>query len=274
MSNKKDKTEHLALLSVGDLHDRGCICRHEFKRGSPCDYRKNGFDITHSRESMYNDKKPKIDEKNKKKAMRDIYKEVFLSAGEPMVQLNKWMRRFKGAMKRLHDNSEAWNVGVSCYSDMGENFLPKDHGGAGWWYPYMHNWHHLIPSGATYDYIVGEDGENGVWRLICLMLAEYNINCKENIILLPKERFVGRALGLPVHTPYNASGHRDYSGACEGRLTQIRNTLNEAITEEECSIDISKCDAAKEAMMALSNSLLNIIKNMYGGQSIEVISQS
>lgn len=268
-----DKKEHLSLLTASFLHDwGGCICRHTFKKGSACDYQKNGFDITSSRTSMYNDKKPKIDEKNKKKAMRDIYKEVFLKAEKPRPQLNKWMSKFKGAMKRLHDNPKAWNVGESCYRDKGKNFLPRRHEGAGWWYPYMHNWHHMIPSGATYDYIVGEDGESGVWRLRLLMFTKYNVNCKENIILLPKERFVGRALGLPVHCPYNSPNHRDYSAVCESRLTKIRNTLNKAITEEECSIAISKCQEAKNAMMALSNTLLTIIKNMYGGQSIEVIS--
>lgn len=276
MSEKKDKEKHLALLRAGDLHDRGaCICRHGSKpTGSPCDYQKNGFDITNSRKSMYNDKKHRIDEKNKKKAMRDIYKEVFLKAGEPMRQLKKWMGKFKEAMKRLHNDPKAWNVGYSCYPSMGKNFMPSAHGGAGWWYPYMHNWHHMIPSGATYDYIVGDDGERGVWRLHLLMLTGYNINCKENTVLLPKERFVGRALGLPVHCPYNSPNHPDYSQACDARLTKIGDMLNKAITEEECSIDFSKCQEAKDAMIALSNSLLTNIKNMYGGQSIEVISQS
>lgn len=272
-----DKKEHLSLLTASFLHDRGgCICRCNFKKGSACDYRKNGFDITSSRKSMYNDKKPTIDEKNKKKAMRDIYREVFLKAGEPMRQLKIWMRKFKGAMKRLHDDPKAWNVGYSCYPDM-ENFLPSLQNGAGWWYPYMHNWHHMIPSGATYEYIVGDesdgdDSKPGFLRLCLLMLAKYNINCKENIVLLPKERFVGRALGLPVHCPYNSSNHRDYSAACNARLTEIGDMLDKAITEEECSIDISKCEAAKKAMIDLSDDLLTIIKNMYGGQSIEDIS--
>lgn len=277
MSKKKDKEEHLALLTTGDLHRRGgCIWSHGGKpeKGSPCDYLKNGFDITNSRKPMYNDKKPRIDEKNKKKAMRDIYKEVFLKAKNPMRQLKKWMKNFKGAMKRLHDDPKAWNVGESCYPSKGKNFMPRTHGGAGAWYPYYHNWHHMIPSGATYEYIVGDDGERGVWRLHLLMLTAYNLNCKENIILLPKERFVGRALGLPVHCPYNSCNHPDYSQACDARLMKIGDMLNKAITEEECSIDFSKCQEAKDAMMALSNTLLTNIKNMYGGQSIEVISQS
>ena len=269
MGNKK---EHLALLNKGDLHKNGaCICSHGSKpTGSPCDYQKNGFDITKSsRSSMYNDKRGAID---KKKAMRDVFTEVFLKAKNPARQLSLWMNRFKGAAKRIENDPKAWNVGYSCYPSKGENFFPRAHGGAGWWYPYMHNWHHIIPQSAPYEFIVGDDGDRGAWRLHLLMLANYNINCKENIVLLPLERFVGRVLGLPVHCPYNSCDHPEYTAACESRLVQIRGILDKAITEEECSVDLSKCKAARDAMMALSNTLLNIIKNMYGGQSIEDIS--
>jgi len=79
-------------------------------------------------------------------------------------------------------------------------------------------------------------------------------------------------LGLPVHCPYNTCDHPEYTAACESRLTQIRDMLDKAITEKPCEVDLKKCQAAKDAMMALSNSLLNIITHMYGGQSLEDIS--
>lgn len=264
MSKKK---EHLALLSKGDLHKRGaCICSHGSKpTGSPCDYQKNGFDITQSRKSMYNDKKPNVD---KEQALEDL-KKAFLKP----KRLKVWTNRFKGAAKRLEDDPKAWNVGYSCYKSKGENFKPRNHGGAGWWYPYIHNWHHLIPQSASYKFIAGDDGsdERGPWRLHALMLTEYNINCKENIVLLPLERFAGRVLGLPVHCPYDSCDHPNYTASCKSRLTQIRSILDKAITEEECSINIEKCNDAKKAMMDLSDDLFTIIKSMTAGSSIEDI---
>jgi len=158
MSKKK---EHLALLSKGDMHDKGaCICSHGSKpTGSACDYQKNGYDITESsRQHLYNNKKRTIDSQ---KAMRDVYTEVFLKAADPGRQLKLWMNRLKGAARRLNDDPKAWNVGYSCYPEKGKNFLPLAHGGAGWWYPYMHNWHHIIPQSAPYEFIVGGVGAAG-----------------------------------------------------------------------------------------------------------------
>lgn len=99
--------------------------------------------------------------------------------------------------------------------------------------PYWHNAHHLVPNGALKNSINKQSSADerlpGLIRQ-GLLRGEYNLNGPVNMVILPQEYLVARALGLPRHLKGDKVGpgedaevysHTDYSKRVELRLNGV-----------------------------------------------------
>jgi hypothetical protein len=123
-----------------------------------------------------------------------------------------------------------WDVGV------GQNFQHFR-------VPYWHNCHHVVPNGVLRDAIT--DAGNSDARLpnlikYALLKAEYNLNDKENMVILPMQSVVAKALGLPRHLKGDELGpgekaemfsHPDYSARVKQKLVPIVNDYKRIILD-------------------------------------------
>lgn len=89
-------------------------------------------------------------------------------------------------------------------------------------HPFGNQHHHILPVGAFHDQLDHEE-------LILLMLAGYNINCGENLIILPTEERIGRVMEMLIH-PTN---HRAYSASAKNKVKKIKSKLSKAADDEE-----------------------------------------
>lgn len=272
--------EHISQMTKNDLHDKGaCILRHESaKKSSPCDYQWNGYQLskTAARSGMYN-KALKRSQIDCGKADDDIYRAAASkekrsgeTASEFSQRLRDFIKKYRHSVRyttrSLDRDPKAWFIGEPAHP---KNFVPKAHDPEGGMHrPYYHNWHHMIPNGAINEYIGG--GTDGVKRLFLLMTSLYNMNCGENIVLLPKESFVGRVLGLPIHCPYAQMSHPTYSRACEKNLTRIADQLDEVLASgKPHKLNDKNVVKIKKEMNQLSDKLLAGIKAMPPGATLD-----
>lgn len=267
MAKPTQQERHLAILMNSDLHKNGaCVMSHGSKpKNSPCDYQINGYKISLSRKEMYNDKD--VSRLSRAGALYELFKRFVWRVDPNWDRFHEWRAHLNNSATLLEDDERAWNIDEIADVDKGLNFLPSEHGGEGMFYPYVHNWHHMIPNIAPYKFITDDGDTRGLWRLRVLMEAGYNLNCEENVVLLPMEYHVARVLGLPVHCPYSIPDHRGYTAALKGRMLQIRNMLDAAVTRSGCTIDPAQGQAAKKAMNSLSSALLSMIKVLWQGDS-------
>ncbi len=144
-----------------------------------------------------------------------------------------------------HHCSHQWQAGVKAnsmpwkrkYSPPGRPEIAPGYQVAGapanfehFKYPYWHNAHHIVPNG-TLNTAIAKTGPD-LCNLIKqgLLKAEYNLNDKVNMVILPMERKWGVILGLPRHLKRDEDGgnspgeffsHADYSNEVELALVDI-----------------------------------------------------
>lgn len=161
----------------------------------------------------------------------------------------------------------AWDVG------QGENFKEKCYT------PYWHNAHHLVPNGALRSAIneVGKGtAKPAEVRLEVrqgLLEVKYNLNFKRNLIILPIDKSVGRALKLPVHlSRARARRHSAYSKSVKSELDQIFSQVKEALKACE-EANPPKYQSLKDAIEALSDHLYGAVRSAGGSgvRSLEAI---
>lgn len=155
----------------------------------------------------------------------------------------------------------------------GENFT------RGTW-PYWNNAHHLISKG-TFSSQIEEKGkeDSRVSELIqqCLLVAKYNINHKENMLLIPQDREVATMLGMPAHLQFEESADgkvkkstadhpvwSEYITVMENGLNKIlksyASTCKGAITKaDKQGHDEPKTSLSKEKLVKLSGRLRRIV---------------
>ncbi|HYO55690.1 AHH domain-containing protein [Archangium sp.] len=272
--------EHVTQMTRNDLHDKGaCILRHPQppQKFDPCDHMWNGYTIslTATRKAMYNREvhanstdrtrayKDIKEAAGKKKKRSDETHEDFQARLSEFIK--KYRRGVRKAIQPLPENPKAWFIGPESSNPL--NFVPKRYGGSGWKTPYYHNWHHIVPNGAVHEFI--GSGPDGTRRLFLLMTSLYNINCGENIVLLPKQSFVGRALSLPIHCPYGQRSHKKYSKSCESDLTKIAKKLQKVLDAgKPHKLNDQRVTVIKADMLNLSRKLLGNIKTMPAGESL------
>ena len=89
-------------------------------------------------------------------------------------------------------------------------------------WPFTNQAHHIIPISAfhhTFDFF------ECIWCQQC----GYNINGGENIIILPAEERVGKAMRMLIHP----TSHKDYNSAVQSELNKVKGEFARAKDDEE-----------------------------------------
>ncbi|HVK54196.1 MAG TPA: AHH domain-containing protein [Burkholderiales bacterium] len=184
-----------------------------------------------------------------------------------------------------HKCSHQWQARVKAEGDSGLYNVPgrpRWHLGYGsnfnhFQRPYWHNAHHIIPNGALKTSIAKAAKKTaGMGNLIKqgLLKAEYNLNDKINMIILPMEMRHGVVLGLPRHLKGDEVGpdeegeffsHEAYSDEAEESLSPIidefKSKAAEAIDAVAGTHDKPDVTLSKAKLEALSERLYNAIKS-------------
>jgi hypothetical protein len=131
--------------------------------------------------------------------------------------------------------------------------------------PYSHNSHHLIPNSVLNNCLL--DAAEVDMRLFWLvraglMGANYNLNDKENMIILPMRKKVAAALGLPRHisgidtepgeSPERAN-HTKYNAKVRSEVEDVIAEYAEAIALEEHDADLP--EFTKQRLVGISQGL-------------------
>jgi len=269
----------------------GCIWKHATGYGtSDCHYAVNGYNASDGRKAdMYN----KHDHRQRAKEMGyavdapagakrgDLKVGPAVGAALRRKAASKspsfkecYERKFGGALKWLSLDPAGWQYGF-LHSKM----IPKGWAaqktfwikqersqGYGAWYPYHHNYHHMIPVGAFHEYVIGED-EKALARVKAMVMSEWNINKGLNIVLLPQEIFVARIVGLPAHCPWGVRHHASYSRSLKAKLKKAKLQIDKAA-------DTQDCEDAKEAATELDRlcvDILDQIKQMTPGRKLRAL---
>jgi hypothetical protein len=269
------KKKHVAWDFYKDYHKGGkcgCIWRHASGFGkTPCHYAINGFRISGSRRGLYNKDHRANAIAAGHAVMRDgefmpagarVKKEV---AGEAAKRragkaaksfIRKFEGRFFGAMHYLQLHKDGWHYGYTLAADQVPKsrkehgrqktfaiFEKKGSGGYGAWYPYFHNYHHLVPQGALHEMVIANDTESEK-RVEIICASKWNINKRKNIILLPEEESISLMVELPAHTPWSERSHTAYSDSMKQVLKGVKTSLDANIAKGNC--EVAEADVSQQ----------------------------
>ncbi|KFA87118.1 hypothetical protein, partial [Archangium violaceum] len=215
----------------------GCLWRHDIPHTSaswathPCNYRVNGYKVSlSSRSELYNKDHQQIaknlglvtkdfsdvSSKGKKWIWKKFPSTDNSSRKSP---LENYFRQARKSLDWLRRGKEGWHIGISHLNPTPNHpqrkgnrpqFQPRQNevlGGYGAFYPYEHNFHHLIPIGAIEEWVIGKGTTGGSTRseriIKMILFSRWNIHNEKNIILLPNQQFEARIVGLPAHCPWD-----------------------------------------------------------------------
>lgn len=221
--------KHFAKLSGAKSHQDGCITKHEdgFVKGNTCSYRYNGWDEAKSGTS------------NKGRVKKNYYNWDFRIKANA-VRLPRIVQEHKLGQKKsaksLLDREDPRSNLKAWWLDTGSNFQNA-------FTPYNHNHHHIMPWTCL-------KANLNMTELGLVQAAKYNLNDKDNMILLPCNQAYGIALKLPDHPYAHASYNADAS--------DIVNQLKSAVT-----IGKKKHDITKENSGDFKDMLVNWQKRQY-----------
>jgi hypothetical protein len=131
-------------------------------------------------------------------------------------------------------------------------------------WPYWNNAHHLIPKALLMETILEvEDADCRELIQAALLRAKYNVNHHVNMILLPQDKEVARALGLPRHLvladepegidPTPKFDHVSYSNNVYNGLKKVINQYKLACDQElKKKCDTSDFKLAKDKLERIS----------------------
>jgi hypothetical protein len=159
--------------------------------------------------------------------------------------------------------------GTTVVVPVGMNFTQET-------WPYWNNAHHLIPKGTLKSKIIDEGAPITDLVQKALMTAQYNINHKVNMMLMPQDKRVADILDLPRHLQLrdkDAGGIAAMCGnhpvynllACEVRLgldsilRGYRKIVDQAIDDVKGTHKIPKPQLDKKKLERLSRKLLKMI---------------
>jgi len=127
--------------------------------------------------------------------------------------------------------------------------------------PYNHQAHHLIPNAELADTIL--EVFSGISPIASIAVrrglagAGYNLNHADNMIMLPMDRVVSRAIGLPLHQScWAARSHKAWSAYARGKIKPIFEPLRQQM-EAHKKRDYASVKTQLEAMaVTLRNEVL------------------
>jgi A nuclease family of the HNH/ENDO VII superfamily with conserved AHH len=193
MPSDESGDKHIARLTAKKTHKPGCVTKHQDDyTNDTCAYRWNGYEeMKANRKSIYH---LDFTKESNAKRLPWIYHEFKIgSAGGKSLAAN-----FRFANDPTVDK-EAWWF-------KGQNFKMAS-------LPYVHNYHHILPFDAIKKLTYPE--------LEILQAAKYNLNGKENMIILPCLAEYGIAMKLPSH-PTN---HPVYNAEVKGIIEQVKQEV-------------------------------------------------
>ncbi|MFP2930241.1 AHH domain-containing protein [Pyxidicoccus sp. 3LG] len=297
------KKKHVSWDFFKDNHkggDYGCIWRHSGGWGStPCHYAMNGYKESGSRLDMYNkdhranakamgyvidasgDKRRRGDLKLTSRISKEVgaKSRTARKAGDAREAFRKLFEgRFGGSIKWLSLNEKGWHYGYTLpaehapkkYTQGPQPTFQVKNGpaeGYGAWYPYHHNYHHLIPQGALQEHVCGDDAKTKD-RVEVLCASKWNINGPNNIVLLPQELAVSKIVELPAHCPWGLKKHAAYSASMKKKLKIAKQKLDKAVQTKACE---DTEDVAVE-LDSVSEDVLKKVKKMQPGRQIGRVS--
>ncbi|ATB41512.1 hypothetical protein CYFUS_006978 [Cystobacter fuscus] len=293
------KKKHVSWDFKAQYHQddtTGCIWRHSGGYGTTaCHYAMNGYKVSGSRLDMYNkdhrknalalgyvldvsgDKRRRGDLKLTSKISQEVKAKsrTARKTSEAREAFRKlFERRFGGSIKWLSLNEKGWHYDYTLpaehvpkkYLGRREPTFKVKNGpaeGYGAWYPYHHNYHHLIPQGALQEYVCGNDDKTKR-RVELLCASKWNINGPNNIVLLPQETSVSKIVELPAHCPWGLKKHAAYSKSMRDWLTDAKQKLTKAMRTKACE---DTEDVAVD-LDSVSEKILKQIKTMKPGRQI------
>jgi hypothetical protein len=212
---------HVSAAELDALHAKGkCLTRHEsaFKKGDKCSHRYGAYLQIKSDQGYYN--YPKY----KSFCGPGSFRTNAYRAGGSGATFPSWY-----TLTKRQPRKGDWDVGKmgalpgSSVKSI-ENFTT--HASV----PYWHNAHHIVPNSTLSEKIDDAGASDGrIPNLIRqgLLNVSYNLNDKQNMIVLPMDTKVAGALGLPRHIKGGEPGyylnHPDYNTMVKGMLTPIIN---------------------------------------------------
>jgi hypothetical protein len=270
----------------------GCIWRHRSGHGpkDDCYYAVNGYDASAGRAGdMYNKHEhrararemgyavdaPAGSKGGDHKVGPAVGQALARKAASKAASFKKaYEKKFGSSLKWLSLDPKGWNYGFTLSKSVPKGWGPQPTfwikkekaQGYGAWYPYHHNYHHMIPQGAFHEYVIGKD-DKSTERVKAMVMSEWNINKALNVVLLPQETFVARIVGLPAHCPWGVKSHASYSNSLKSKLKQVKAQVDEAADTQACE------DAKKAAALLdpISRDILEQIKQMTPGRKLRAL---
>lgn len=132
--------------------------------------------------------------------------------------------------------------------------------------PYYHQAHHIVPNSVLEGCIYQAAQESASFTLyklvrMGLLEAKYNLNHKDNMIILPMGKYVAKRLKLPRHLEAGAQAHDAYS-------KKVKNEVQKVIDQYKRLVEqaVPECDKpppaelAKEGLMEVSTMMRSAIR--------------
>ncbi len=141
-------------------------------------------------------------------------------------------------------------------------------------FPYLHNTHHLIPNSVLNNSIYEAAEQKKSPELFTLLRqgllkAKYNLNYKDNTIILPLSKAVAKALKLPRHISGSESepgvqpeytDHKAYSFMIRGKIDKIINSYVGVLDKPTEDHKKEPSDLSKSQLESLSRRIYGQLK--------------
>ncbi|ATB27680.1 AHH domain-containing protein [Melittangium boletus] len=259
--------------------------RKELRESAAAEYRQ---EVNKAREEV--SRYQELRASGEKLAKRDNFRS-FVANGR-LMQLTTKAREFLQKhilgygqpLHRLSLNKEAWHVahvldeslvtkeylGGQGYVQARKNgvkqpvnFAPEWHEQRlGSWYPYEHEYHHIIPKGALKYELLDRPQNTPIERRVSVVWeSKWNMHNGGNIVLLAENPVIAKIINLPAHCPWGATGHALYSDMVEAHLRQLANQVEADLSEAGEPHEVEKIagDELRKGLNALSLKLYNQI---------------
>ncbi|ATB44519.1 hypothetical protein [Corallococcus macrosporus] len=279
----------------------GCLWRHTITDNGgwsahPCNHMSNCYKVSlNERSALYNKDHQAIARRMKLvqedfglsgKAKKRIWKRFPVSDNSKRkLTLSDFFDRARQSLYWLRRGPEGWHIGVKHLDPVPNQALKKGNrpqfqprqnqtqGGHGAFYPYEHNYHHLIPVGAVEEWVIGKGGSGSPARsdqvVKLILISRWNIHNEKNMVLLPQQEFEALIVGLPAHCPWGVPAHAAYQTSLKDRLRELRGVIDRAVIEKQHPRDLKA--AILEELNELSESLLEQVKQMRAGVQLGAV---
>lgn len=230
-----------------DAHKPPCLNRHisAFEDGDTCSHRWQAYEKAKGDSKVYNWRKYAELLNKKVKTSAILF---------PNGKL--WPPWYRQTLNLKEE--KAWDIDDG--PNKSKNFREKCN------VPYWHNAHHLVPNAELKGAIATagsgmKDRGKTTWAIRAgLLEASYNLNDKKNMFLLPMDRKVGGALGLPVHLQTAvARSHGRYSTNVKIELDKLFASLKSQLKKHK-KADPADYASLKSQIEDLSEHLYSMVK--------------